>query len=169
MQEGCYAECVVKRKMTAGAILGLIGMTAFITAGLLLTLAYKWGAFVLVAAAILAFIFYRFLRVEYEFIFVTGELQVDRIYSGAVRKKGPRIDITSTESVEKITEERYRELKRQGKPKVVDYTSGMKDTEIYELVYSDGSGLHSFLFEPDEKLLKTMWKTAPSKVHIPRN
>ena len=168
MNDGCYAETLVRRKMTTGAILGMIGMTLFATAGLFLTFLNRFGVFVLVAAAIVIFIFYRFLRVEYEYIFVTGELQVDRIYSGSVRKAGPRIDVTNMERVEKVTDEALKELKSRPKTELLDYTSHVGTPEIYVIRYHDNAGSKFLLFEPDEKLLKTMWRTAPSKVKIPR-
>lgn len=168
MNEGCYAETLVKRKMTAGAILGMIGMIVLLTAGLLFTFVNKYGVFLLVVSAIVVFIFYRFLRVEYEYIFVTGELQVDRIYSGSVRKAGPRIDITNMERVEKITEEALKELKSRPKGEVLDYTSHIGEPEIFVIRYHDNMGGKYLLFEPDEKLLKTMWRSAPSKVKIPK-
>jgi hypothetical protein len=168
MNEGCYAETLVKRKMTAGAILGMIGMSLLVTAGLVLTFMNRFGVFALVAAVLVIFIFYRFLRVEYEYIFVTGELQVDRIYSGSVRKAGPRIDITNVERVERIADEALKELKSRPKGEVLDYTSHIGDPEIYVVRYHDNMGSKFLLFEPDEKLLKTMWRSAPSKVKIPK-
>ena len=150
--------------MTIWAILGMMGMIALMTLGILVTLINKWGVVVMVIAALLIFIFYKFLRVEYEYIFVTGEFQVDRIYSGAVRKKGPRVDMSSVESVGPVEEER---ISRADRKAVLDFSSHQRDVIVYEIVFRDNDGQKFLLFEPNEKLLRTMWRYSPSKVRLP--
>ena len=162
--DGCYAEGIVKRRMTIGAILGMVGMIALMTAGLFFAMVNPWGVALLVIAALLIFIFYKYLRVEYEYIFVTGEFQVDRIYSGAVRKKGPRVDMSSVESVGPVEEER---ISRADRKTVLDFSSHQKDALVYEIVFRDNNGQKFLLFEPNEKLLRTMWRYSPSKVRLP--
>lgn len=168
MNDGCYAEGIVRRRMSVGSIVAMIGMIVLVTAGLLLTLVNRWGVILLVLSAILVFIFYKYLRVEYEYIFVTGEFQVDKIYSGSVRKKGPRIDMSSVERVERANEERIRDARASGNVRVQDFTSHEKDADSYMIVYRGNTGQCILLFEPNEKLLKTMWRNAPSKVVLPQ-
>ncbi|MBO4412174.1 MAG: hypothetical protein J5794_08330 [Lachnospiraceae bacterium] len=166
--EGCYAESGVSRKMKPAAVLALIGMTALITGSLLLTLVNQWGALLLAASVIAAFIFYRYLRVEYEYIFVTGELQIDKIYSGSVRKPGPRVDMSDVESVEPVKEEALANAKASGRVKIEDYTSHRDEYPAYMVVYRGKEGVSYLLFEPNENMLKTMWRHSPSKVRIPK-
>lgn len=169
MSDGCYAESIVKRKMTGKAILALVGLILAATAALVFTLVSRWGVLALVAVAIVIFISYKFLRVEYEAIFVTGELQIDKIYSESVRKKGPRVDMSDIQSVEEMNEAQLENAKRDAKIVIEDYTSHQKDAgQAYTVIYNQKGAQHYLLFEPTEKMLRTMWRTAPSKVHAPR-
>ena len=168
MNDGCYAESIVKRKMTWKAVLALLGFIAAGTAALLFTFANRWGVLALVAVALLVFIFYKYLRVEYEAIFVTGELQIDRIYSESVRKKGVRVDMSDVRCVEKATEEAIANAKRDPKVRIEDYSSHMAGANVYAVTYNLKGETHYLLFEPTDKMLRTMWRVSPSKVKADR-
>lgn len=92
MAEGIYAETLVKRKMAWWAVLAYVamGLGIFVSLLLIITGTYMMiGGIMAAVVGIVIFITWRFLKVEYEYIFVTDELQIDRIYSGESRKKGP--------------------------------------------------------------------------------
>lgn len=162
MYEDCYAECLIKRKRSTASVLGFIGLLVLVIAAFLLILTSPGiGAVVFVAAGICVFIFYRYLRVEYEYIFVQGELQTDRIYSESVRKKGPRIDFSCVTSVEPLTPNRMASLNRT---KTEDYSSHYKDHPKYIITYEQAGPTKYFIFEPDANLLEKMARAFPSKI-----
>lgn len=168
MADGIYAETLVKRKMTWWGILGyiLMGIGVFCAALFIVIGEFMIGGILVVVVGITIFILWRFLKVEYEYVFVTDELQIDRIYSGETRKKGPRITMSNIESVDYATEEVIRKLKEDSAIKIQDFTSHEKETVIYVIRSADQNGAVATLFEPSEKLLATMERVSPRKVHI---
>ena len=168
MADGVYAETYVKRKMAWWAVLAYVAMCLgiMIALSLIITGVYMLvGGVMIVIVGILFFITWRFLRVDYEYIFVTDELQVDKIYSGETRKKGPRVTIGDTERMEKTTREEMKKQK-DGGAVIEDFTSREKNAEIYALRYSKNGEVHYLLLEPGEKLLATMARISPSKIKI---
>ena len=103
---------------------------------------------------------------SYETIFVMGEIQIDKIYSGTLRKDGIRVDLAVVETVERISQEEIRQLKSGRSVKIEDYWSHKEGASVYKVVYRTDGTQHCLLFEPSEKMLRLMRRTAPSKVKV---
>lgn len=164
--EGVYAETLVKRKMKgwAIAVYGLMALAVAATVVMILIGQLFLGGVMLVGFGIAIFIFWRFLKSEIEYIFVTDELQVDTIFSGETRKKGPRMTMNDIEEVKPVNAQDIAQFKKTPGLVVEDFTSGSKDAKVYSVKYAKVDSYRILLFEPDEKLLNTMWRVRPSKV-----
>lgn len=168
MAEGIYAETLVKRKMAWWAVLAYVamGLGIFVSLLLIITGTYMMiGGIMAAVVGIVIFITWRFLKVEYEYIFVTDELQIDRIYSGESRKKGPRVTLGEMEWVRKTNREEVKRWKANGGI-VEDFTSGEKGKEIYAVSSGKNGQVRYILFEPNEKLISLMERVSPSKVKM---
>ncbi len=164
--DGCYGECLVARKPTIG---GAIAKAALI--GLVIVLAllgYMISPVLFVVNAILIFftvmIWPRF-DVVYEYVFVDGQLDFDKILGGNGRKHAKRIDMDKVEIVAPVNShalDGYQHMSM--KPQ--DFTSLIRDEEhkVYAIIHKGDKEMEYLLFEPDAALLALMKSKAPRKV-----
>ena len=167
MNNDIYAEWLVKRKNPGYRVPVLILFVLLFILGIYATAKSSWGFLVLVVAVFGGAYFIRFLKIEYEYVFVTSELSVDKIYSQQIRKTAVKIDMSDVESVEPSDKQRNALAREDKSLKYEDFTSHEKEGgKKYTILYSKGANRHLLEFEPDEKILKAMWRCSPSKVHI---
>lgn len=165
MNDDIYAEWLVKRKDEWWTVPAMIGMGVLVLIALILTMRTGWGFIVLIAVVFGIFYFVRFLHVEYEYVFVTNELNIDKIFTQQIRKTAVTIEMSSVESVEPTNEEKNKNRLMDKNIRFHDFTSGMKDAKSYTMVYNAEGATHLLVFEPNEKVLKAMWRCSPSKIH----
>ena len=164
MNDDIYAEWLVKRKSPAYLPLVYIGGVILGLLGIWLMISFKWGFVPFIIIAFVLFVGRRFLSVEYEYTFVTNELDIDRIFSKSSRKNALNIQMSTVETVEPASDGR-REMLVSGGAQYKNYTSREDDVQTYLIVFSDEEGARTVVeFEPNEKLLNAMWRCSPSKV-----
>ena len=169
MNDEIYAEWYVNRKNPGWYIPALLGMGVLVLIGFYLMMTQPTWGFIPFLVVILGIMYgRRFLHVDYEYIFVSNELRIDKIYSQAIRKKGITIQMTDVEVVEKTNAERNKSLLADKNAVSEDFSSLDKNAETYTMLYTQKGKRHVMVFEPDEKILKAMWRCSPSKVRIPR-
>ncbi len=159
-----YAEWSVKAKRAPYAIPLLIAMTLGLAAGFVLMIAFSWGFFVFAAVCGGCFVGYRFLKVEYEYIFVTNELRFDRIYRSTWRRHALTLQMSEIDAAELLPAGQPRKVNGI---KTVDMSSGDLAKDVYVISFSDKGGRKRLLFEPNEKILFEMWNAAPRTVRVP--
>ncbi len=158
-----YAEAGVKRKDSAASMaLRILIILGFI-AGLLLM--FLGQVFSMVGVVLLVAMFYLFpkLNVEYEYVFVDGQLDFDRITGNAKRKTLLRIDFEQVEIMAPVGShalDSYTYMKLVEK----DFSSGKKDSKPYVIVANVEEKKLKILFEPNEKMLSVIKQKSPRKL-----
>lgn len=150
----------MKRKALRVALIVLAAF--FLAFGLLMTLAM--GTFLaflvmLLIAGIILFLLPT-TRIAYEYIFVDGQIDFDRILKGEKRKTMKRIDM---EKVEVVAPENSHVLDSYRQNPMFDYSSGMEGKH-YIAIFIGEKGLEQIKFTPDEKLLDAIGTKSPSKL-----
>ncbi len=158
-----YAEAGVKRKDTAATVGLRVLMFIGIFIGIfLLLLGRLWGyAGVIIIAFV--FFFYPKLSVEYEYVFVDGQLDFDRIVGRSKRKTMLRIDFEQAEIMAPVNShalDSYNHIQLEKK----DFSSQAKDSKPYAIIASVDSKKMKILFEPSEKMLNMIKQKNPRKV-----
>ncbi|MBQ1377912.1 MAG: hypothetical protein IIY77_08065 [Lachnospiraceae bacterium] len=167
MNEDIYAEWLVKRKSPAYLPLIYVGAAILTIIAVYLMISYKFGFIAFIIAAFGIYIGRRYLSVEYEYIFVTSELSIDRIFSQAFRKNALTIDMNMVESVEKASAGQKEQLLQDSQITYMNFTSREEGQETWFIRYNDENKGRCLLeFEPNDKVLKAMWRCSPSKVHL---
>ena len=164
--ENMYAEAAVKRANTPKAII----LRALVIVAVILTFFFAsvTGSKILfvlgaVAACLIIWFWPRF-NVEWEYIFVDGQVDFDTISGGEKRKTRLRIDF---EEVEVVAPLKSHALDAYRHYKVRDYSSLRKDANIYVIVAKVGEeGLNQIYFEPTEKMISLMKTKSPRKVML---
>lgn len=148
-----YTEHLVKRKADKKLALArvLIVLFAIILLGALLIFTFKFPVYSAVLLILILFaikMLWGLTSIEYEYLIVSGELSMDKIYSTRKRKHLTEFKISEAESIKP-----YDEASLDG-AKVIFAASSVKDEGVYCAVYKDGHGERTALiFNVSEKSL----------------
>jgi len=158
-----YAEAGVKRK-DDGKILGLRALLIFgVVVGVILMM--FGGLFGIVGIVLVVAMVYFFpkLNVEYEYVFVDGQIDFDRISGKAKRKTLLRIDMEQVEIVapkgsHSLDGFTYTQLMNK------DFSSGDKNAKPFIIIAGVEDKKYRIAFEPSEKMLAMMKQKSPRKI-----
>lgn len=165
--EPLYSETYLHAKAPAKRVLIrvlLIVLAAFcIALGVLAALVVGTFLVFIVLALIAAIIIFLLptTNIAYEYIFVDGQIDFDRILKGEKRKTMKRIDMVK---VEVIAPENSHALDSYKQHPLFDFSSGMPGDKNYIAVSQGEKGVERILFTPDEKMLEMIGRKSPSKL-----
>lgn len=158
-----YAEAGVKRKDDIKSLgLRTLMIVGIVVGVLLMLFGGVIGIAGIVMIVILVFLYPK-LNVEYEYVFVDGQLDFDRIIGKAKRKTILRIDL---EQVEIVAPEGshaldgYTYVQYEKK----DFSSRDKNNKPYVIIASKEEKKYRILFEPNEKMITMMRQKSPRKI-----
>lgn len=164
-----YTEVLVKKEPTAKdkIIKGvLIFFTvAFAVIGIMMNPLILLGALIF---GIVDYIFIPKLSVEFEYLYVNGELDIDRIYSQSRRKRAASYDMAGMEIMAPYHSHQLDSYKNNQNIKKADYSSGVEGQghKLYAFVISKDNTMQMVIFEPNETLIKDIRNRAPRKVFM---
>ncbi len=166
MNNDIYAEWLVKRRKPGYAPLIYVGVVLLAVIGLIASVLNPFGFLVLILAIGAGYFAGMRMNVEYEYVFVTNELSIDRICGQKSRKRIENLEMQKVDKVIATKSHEFDYVKNNPKAKVIDYSSKRADADTYAIFYSGKLGQEVYLFEPNDKLLKCMKNSAPRKVMI---
>lgn len=157
-EAGCKRTGTIKTLILKALIILLVIMTfafaAIINAKYLFALGMVLGA--------LAVWYWPRFSVEWEYIFVDGQLDFDMISGGEKRKNILRIDF---DEVDLVAPKNSHALDAYRDKKVYDYSSLKRDARVYVIIAKKPEqGMCQIYFEPSDKMLDMMKIKAPRKV-----
>ena len=159
-----YTEVLVKKQQT-GKDKVIKGVLIFFTvlfaaAGIMMLLALVVG--------IVDYIFIPKLSVEFEYLYVNGELDIDRIYSQSRRKRAASYELSNMEILAPYQSHQLDSYKKNQSIKRYNYSSGIEGQghKPYAFVISKDNTMQMVIFEPDEVMLKDIRNRAPRKVFM---
>ena len=160
-----YREILVKKKMSAGSKL----LKGFLTVMTVLCLLAGMMIPILLIGAIvfglLTFFVGPKLDVEYEYLYVNGELDIDAIYSRQKRKRAGSYDVAELEILAPAKSHALDSYLNNG-AKVKDYTSGEENVKSYIMVYNMEKGREIIKVEIDDAIVNDIRRMAPRKVNL---
>lgn len=163
-----YLEELVKKKRTGKDNAMRIGLMA-LTAVLVVLALLSWNMLIIVPAIAICvvdiFIFPRF-QTEWEYQYVNGEIDVDRILNKAKRKRVASYDISNAEILAPAASHRMDYYNNNPKLKVKDFTScdPERSKSVYAMIVSQEGEIQKILFEPTQQMLRDLRAKAPRKV-----
>lgn len=166
MNNDIYAEWLVKRKKPGYAPLVYAGLVLLVLIGLIASIAFAFGFIVFLLAIGAAYFINVRMNVEYEYVFVTNELSIDRICAQRSRKRVQNLEMQKIEKMVSTKSHEFDFARNNPKLKRVDYSSGRQDADTYGIVYSGSEGQVVYIIEPNDTLLKCMKNSAPRKVIV---
>lgn len=119
-----------------------------------------------VACAVACFFLLPKLEVEYEYLYVNGELDIDAIYSKQKRKRVASYDMAELEILAPDRSHALDSYLNQNNTKVKDFSSGDPQAKCYVLVFSKESKREIIKVELDSVILNDVRRIAPRKVNL---
>lgn len=164
-----YCELIVKRKMSNKALLCRFLAVAATTIAILFGM-LVFSVFGLIAGFFLIWldiVIFRNTDTEYEYQFISGDLDIDIIYGKLKRKRAKRFDMRKIEVMAPLNSDKLSSYNNNNNIKAVDYSSGYVDRQKYAFVYPTEEGkILKVIIEPSEKMVEAIKYYAPSKVHV---
>ena len=124
--------------------------------------------FIFFFPALLLYIGFYFVHkynyIEYEYTWIEGQLDIDRIYAKSRRKNVAKIEV---EDLLVIAPEGSRDVsnyERDSSVSVKDCSTRLPENKKYVAVYKDDKGTHRIIFEPEENILDLISIRNPRKV-----
>ena len=158
-----YKEILVKKQSTGTDMLkkvGMIALTVVLAAGGLLI--HPLLLLAAVGAGVATWYISTGLDLEYEYLYVNGDIDIDKIMNKQRRKRAASY---SFETLELIAPSDSHELDQyRSRAAEKDFTSGVPGTKSYTAVYTADGGLQMVKLELDQELIADIRRMAPRKV-----
>ncbi|MDF2511253.1 MAG: hypothetical protein K0S04_1119 [Herbinix sp.] len=160
-----YAEAGVKRKSDSKTML-MRGLMIFaIIVGILLLMIGSYFSIVgVILIAGMVFLFPK-LNMEYEYVFVDGQIDFDRITGGNRRKTILRIDLEQAEIIAPEGSHALDSYNNNTQLEKKDFSSGDKNVKAYIIIVNKNEKRYRISFEPSEKMLTMMKQKYPRKLN----
>ena len=162
-----YSEFLVKKESTAkDAIVkyGLIVLTVLAAgAGLFI------NPLLLVLAIALGVACYFVIPrtdLEYEYLFVNGEFDIDMVMAKSKRKKVMSVNLSEADLIAPLNSHKMDYYNGNSRMKTLDYTSGNPEHQRFAIIMKAGGENSRIIIEPDDEMAKAIKNSAPSKVFL---
>lgn len=163
-----YAEVLVKRQATAKD--NLIKALLIAAAAVSLLASIFVNPLLLVVAVAFGVACYFVIPktdLEFEYLFVNGELDIDVIMGKMKRKRLKSYQMQEVEIIAPLSSHRVDYYKGNTRMKTLDYSSGVDANKRYLMVVNDSKeGACKVILEPGDELAEYMKKAAPSKIFL---
>ena len=127
----------------------------------LIVLMFPVGLILPVAMIVLDVFMFRRLNVEYEYLFLNGDLDIDKIMNKAKRKK---VFSASVKDMEFFAPADAVELRQYQNARTYDFSSGSSQAKRYAMVISGNGELKKVIIEPNDTIVEGLYMMAPRKV-----
>ena len=162
-----YSELLVKKDKTAKDSLlkyGLIVLTVLaVFAGLIIT---PLALIIAVALGIACYFVIPKTDVEYEYLFINGDFDIDMIMSKTKRKKVKSFKLSESDLAAPLDSHRMDYYNGNQNMKVLDFSSGNPEHKRFGVITRLDGNLCKIILEPDEALAQAVKNSAPSKVFL---
>ena len=155
-----YVECLVARK-SSFAVRFLKTLLIMLTVCfVLIRMVFVPGFLIAIATGVGAYFAYMNADLEYEYLYLDKEINIDKVMAKSRRKRIATYDIQRMEVFAPVKSYHLDAFKNR-EMKSVDYSSRMDDNKKYMMVYE--GNLKIFL-EPSPEMVKAIQMVAPRKV-----
>ena len=156
-----YTEQLVKRQKASSTTLIKAILIILTVLSVVLIFMIPFGIIGPVIMIALDVFLFRSMDVEYEYLFVNGDLDIDKIMHKARRKRVCSVNINDVEILAPADSGDARQYQRA---KTQDYTSASGSKNVYALVVNEKGVLKKILFEPNDSIVEGFFLMAPRKV-----
>ena len=160
-----YTEQMVKKQADMKDMLIKAVLIAVTIVSFLIVLMFPVGLILPVAMIVLDVFMFRRLNVEYEYLFLNGDLDIDKIMNKAKRKKQFSMNVAD---MDLLAPADAAELHQYQNARTYDFSSRTGQAKLYALIVSGQGEKKEIIFEPNDTIIEGFYMLAPRKV-IRRN
>ncbi len=162
-----YAEVLVKKQASAMDRLKKTGLIALLALAVLISLFFDFRFLLaVVILGVATFFLLPAFDLEYEYLLVNRELDIDKIYSRKKRKQEAQFQLEEMELFAPLNSRRMEHYNSNTHLKIRDYSSGADGAGVYAMIIRDGQEACKVLLEPDEQMLDALSRIFPNKVFM---
>ena len=161
-----YTEQLVKKQSGAKEMAIRAGLIVLTVIAVFIVLMFPLGIILPILAVVLDVFMFRRLNVEYEYLFVNGEFDIDMVMAKSKRKRVKSFNLSEADLVAPLNSHRMDYYNGNQNMKVLDYSSGNPQHKRFGVITRLDNATCKIILEPDEALAQAMKKTAPSKVFL---
>ncbi|MBQ4524329.1 MAG: hypothetical protein IJA10_15520 [Lachnospiraceae bacterium] len=162
-----YSEDLIRVKRGTVTMLRFVGAVLSLTCGLSVISVSIMLMPLLVALWIFAFWLLKPQALEYEYIFTTGSLEIDKIVNMSRRKHVMTIDFKAVQVIAPYNSDQIKQAKEnEAKTKVKNFTSQREDARVYSVLVNKNGNFMEILIEPSDKTLELMKQYGHRKVFL---
>jgi len=152
-----FKEQIVKRKPSAKDTFKRIGLVLAVIVIVIIALGIipAFAPFIILAACFGAWFLMSYLKVEYEYAFTDGELDIDAIYNRSRRKRLFSARVNDFEIMAHV-EDNMRIGEFQSAVQTIDYSSGVVSEDTYAFLINYKGKRTKIIIEPNAVMLKAL-------------
>lgn len=156
-----YTEQLIKKQPDMKDLAIKVGLVALFIISVLVVFLFPLGLLLPVIVIVFDVIMFRRLNVEYEYLYVNGDLDIDKIMNRSKRKKMFTMNVAD---LELLAPADAPEIQRYQNLKTCSYCSGNGQAREYALIIANHGELKKIIFEPNDTILEGFYILAPRKV-----
>lgn len=159
-----YAEHLVKRKTPPYAylVLAIMGVITAVCVLLALTTGIL-SVILMFLSGGATYLLYRNFNLEFEYLYVTGQLSIDKIMGKSKRKKAWEGTMEEIKVIAPSDSYVLKDYRIEGSKKL-DFSSHTPGAKTYTIIHQTGPQSAEIIFEPNDRMLQCFRQTAPRKV-----
>ena len=162
-----YTEEIVKKEKTGKDTLIKVLLIAGTALSVLSLMILGWVSLILIAVfGVADYFIIPSLDLEFEYLYVNGEIDIDKIMSKQKRKRVFSGDVSSLELLAPSQSHELDHYRSRSDIKKNDFSSGKKDARTYTMILKKEKGMELVVFEPSDVMLNDMKRVAPREVHL---
>ena len=155
---GVFKEQLVKRRQTSKDSMkryGLIFGVFVITVIAFMSPLAPFAPFIMFAAGFGAWFLMSYLKIEYEYAFTDGELDIDAIYNRSRRKRVFSARVNEIDIMAHVEDETHKHAFDSAQ-ETRDYSSGVVNDDTYAFLINYRGTRLKVIIEPNEVMLKAI-------------
>lgn len=158
-----YTEQLVKKKTTGSSIMIKVLMILLTIVSFAVILFIPFGIILPVIMITVDVFVFRGQNLEFEYLYVNGDLDIDKIM-GKVKRK--RVFSAAISDLEILAPSGSEEVKRIQVTKTLNFSSFDSEKKTYDLIVQQNGQKIKVIFEPNDIILNGYKMLAPRKVVI---
>ncbi|MGO5051199.1 DUF6106 family protein [Lachnospiraceae bacterium LCP25S3_G4] len=156
-----YTEQLVKKKSPVSDIFVKAGLIIVTILSFFIIFKFPFAIIAPIVMILLDVVMFKRLNVEYEYLYVNGDLDIDKIMAKSKRKRILGINIAD---LELIAPSGSAEVRLYQNIKPCNYSSRESNHKTYEMIVLKNGEKKRIIFEPNQTILEGIRMLAPRKV-----
>lgn len=156
-----YTEQLIKKQTSTKDIVVKAILVAIAIVSVLTIFIFPVGLIIPIIVIALVWFALSRMDVEYEYLYVNGDLDIDKIMHKSKRK---RVFSANAKEMELLAPADAPQLAQYQNAKVIDLSSGAADARRYALIVAHSGEVEKLIFEPNDTIVEGLFMLAPRKV-----